>query len=179
LLGEQFINNLSEEQDCKPFTKGKDKVKDCKCCSKFACNLQIVKDIFHGLHKEFWALSQPTNIPAQELSVVEGEIIANFLQKYCTFLSARKPFYEFPVPDGNAVISICLPTAMRIFGGTKTSFQIVQQQHTKDKKGLAWPCLSLPPRIQVHWINPMNFTTDFVGGSLNLWLLFLKIILKL
>jgi len=137
LLGEQFINNLSVEQDCKPFTKGKDKVKDCKCCSKFACNLQIVKDIFHGLHKEFWALSWPTNIPADELSVVEGEIIANFLQKYCTFLSARKPFYEFPVPDGNAVISICLPTAMRIFGGTKTSFQIVQQQHTKDKKGLA------------------------------------------
>ena len=65
------------------------------------------------------------NIPAKELSVVEGELIAKFLEKCCTFLSVRKPFFEFPVPDGNAVISICLSTAMRIFGGTKTSSQIV------------------------------------------------------
>jgi len=93
---------------------------DCKCCSKFACNLQIVNDIIHGLHKQFWALSHPKNIPAKDLSTVEGELIAEFLEKYCTFLSIRKPFYEFPVPMGNAVISVCLPTAMRIFGGAKT-----------------------------------------------------------
>jgi len=161
LIGQEFINNLTLEQDCKPFTKGKDEVMDCKCCSKFACNLDVVKETFHGLHKEFWALPRPEKIPAKDLSGFEGELLAKFLDKYCTFLSIKKPFYEFPVPMGDVIITLCLPTAMRVFGATKFSFQVVQKHHTQDKKKVGLSILKFAVNNPKALVKPNDFYFKF------------------
>ena len=111
------------DQECKSYTKNKTMVMACKCCSKFCCKLEDVKEMFHDLHKEYWALPQPNNISASEQASVEGGMLAKFLEKYCTFLSKHKPMYEFLVPKGNVVISLCLPTTVRIFGLPKKHFR--------------------------------------------------------
>jgi len=133
LIGKDFIQNLAVDQDCKSFTQGK-KVMLCKCCSKFANILDLVKDVFHALHKEFWDLECPSNIPNKEKAAFEGRKLAIFLEKYCTFLSKHKPMYEFPLPNSKGIISVCLPTMIRVFGLPKTSFFVVQREHTHDTK---------------------------------------------
>ncbi len=95
LIGKEFIQNLAVDQDCKSFTQGK-KVMLCKCCSKFGSDLDLVKDVFHALHKEFWDLEHPSNIPNKDKAAFEGRKLAIFLEKYCTFLCKHKPMYEFP-----------------------------------------------------------------------------------
>jgi len=134
LIGKEFIQNLAVDQECKSFTQGKKGVMLCKCCFKFGSNLELVKDVFHALHKEFWDQERPSNIPNKEKAAFEGRKLAVFLEKYCTFLCKHKPMYEFPLPNSKGIITVCLPTLMRVFGLPKVSFFVVQHEHTHDTK---------------------------------------------
>jgi len=121
----------------------------CNCCSKFGCDLEAVKSFFHKLVHEYWSVKCPP-LPKftsnKEISVqtgernrfalADGEQLAIFSEKYCTFLSKHKPLYVFYVPVGEETktISMCLPTTVKIFGLPTKAFQIVKKEHTKDTK---------------------------------------------
>jgi len=123
--------------------------------------------MFHDLHKEYWALPWPNNISASEQASVEGGMLAKFLEKYSTFLSKHKPMYEFLVPKGNVVISLCLPTTVRIFGLPKKTFQVVQHEHTKDKKMIGLSLLKFFPKFLLPLLIQRICISDFAAGFLN------------
>ncbi len=144
-IGDQFIKCLATDKKCFSFTNGKNNFLACNCCSKFGCQIDSVKVFFSKLNNIFWSQKRPPKSVSavnknldekNSFAIYEGKQLAIFLEIYCTFLSKHKPLYEFAVPEGEETItiSLCLPSTVRIFGLPTKSFQIVQQQHTKDSK---------------------------------------------
>jgi len=69
LLREKFIESMSKDMHCKPFTSSG--FLSCDCCSKFGCSMETVKEYFNKVIKEYWSKkSAPPLAEDSPLSVV-------------------------------------------------------------------------------------------------------------
>ena len=109
LIGKEFIQNLAVDQECKSFTQGKKGVMLCKCCFKFGSNLELVKDVFHALHKEFWDQERPSNIPNKEKAAFEGRKLAVFLENIVLFFASTNLCMSFLCPTVKELLQCACP----------------------------------------------------------------------